>query len=251
VKLRVFGLILAVAIFAIGALSRASGQQIPNQPAPSTQVDAFHKLQAFWDWLTQDSAGFFTAALGLVAVIQVCLFLWQLILIKKTLKAAQDSASVAHRAIDAARKRDEILERAYLWPGFGHSRELDGGKRREWRIRVWNSGKTVGVLKEVRWAVVEPEEFEAGKKPNYTPYIGREDVIPPSLGKPDEIETGIIFTTCKPMVCCGWIVWEDIFGNTQRQGWKHTLNLKADAAGNYSIPFTGAYSRAYRPWESE
>jgi hypothetical protein len=163
---------------------------------------------------------------------------------------AKYSSKISRQVVVSTETRHAILERAHLWAGFGESYELDGGQRREWRIRVWNSGKTVGVLQEVHWAKVEPQDFKHGNI-KYTPYTGREDVIPPSLGKPDERETGISFTICKPMVCCGWIVWEDVFGNTQKQGWKHTLNLKPDAAGNFSIPFPGAYSRNYRPWEEE
>jgi hypothetical protein len=159
---------------------------------------------------------------------------------------------VTWRIAVSTKKRDETLERAYLWPGFGESYELDGGQRRKWRIRIWNSGKTVGVLREVHWAKVDPEDFGVpGKQINYKVDTNREDVIPPSFGKPDERETNIQFQICKPKVCCGWIVWEDIFGNTQRQGWKHTLNVKPDAAGNFSIPFPDAYSRKYRPWEEE
>src|SRR5215470_8598375 len=92
-----------------------------------------------WEWLTRDGAVFFTAILAAIAFVQAFLFVWQLKLIRRTLKAA--------------RQRDEILERAYLWPGFGESYPLEGGRRR-WFIRVWNSGKTVGILQTIHHALV-------------------------------------------------------------------------------------------------
>jgi hypothetical protein len=230
---------LAIWLFvALPLISSSQAPQFSRQPEYSNPANTqSERSKSLGQKTTEDPTAFFTA----------CVALFTFILAVSTIGLW----IVTWRIAVSTKKRDETLERAYLWPGFGESREFDDGQGREWRIRVWNSGKTVGVLQEVCWAIVEPGDFEAGKKIKYTPYTGREDLIPPSLGKPNEIETGIIFETYRPMVCCGWIVWEDIFGNIQKQGWKHTLYVKKDVAGNSSIPFPGAYSRKYRPWEEE
>lgn len=56
-------------------------------------------------WLTSDAAGLFTAALAVIAIIQAALFVWQLVLMRKTMldftaaaNAAQESARVAREA---------------------------------------------------------------------------------------------------------------------------------------------------------
>jgi hypothetical protein len=172
------------------------------------------------------------AIIAAIATVAIAYFTW-------TIREVNKSQLVHARQVD----------RAYLWPGFGKSYLSDDKQRRTWRIRVWNSGKTVGILQTVYHALVPVDDFNAGKI-RYKAYRGREDVLPPSVGEPNERETGIEFETyATPMVSCGWIVYEDIFGDIQRQGWKHTLNLMADPAGNVSIPFRDCYSRAYAPWK--
>jgi hypothetical protein len=151
------------------------------------------------------------------------------------------------RAVDVAEKSDEILQRAYLWPGYGESDPLDDGTRRKWHIRVHNTGQTAGIIQTVNYTVKSEEIFKAGWN-KFTRFKGREDVIPPSLGKPYDKITGAHFTIDRPQVCWGWIEYQDVFGKIQRQGWKHLLNLKPDAAGNYSNPFPGCYSKTYEPW---
>ena len=139
------------------------------------------------------------------------------------------------------------VEQAYLWPGFGKHEPVEGGMR--WFITVTNTGRMAGVLKVIRYARITDEEYNAGGY-KFDTFTNREDIIPPETGNPGQ-PTGLDFVIDKPMVCCGWIEFEDIFGQDRRQGWKHRLRLTEDSAGNWSIPFPDCYSAKYRPWEQE
>lgn len=121
----VLGALLTVGIFAMGMMFDASRHQATNQ-APRTATEQVpHAPNPFtWDWLTHDGVVTFTALLCFVAIIQAVLFVWQLILINKTLGqaeeaaiSAQDTAQVSHRTLDQAAKRDKILYRAYISGG--------------------------------------------------------------------------------------------------------------------------------------
>jgi hypothetical protein len=153
------------------------------------------------------------------------------------------------RAVDVAEKSDEVLQRAYIWPGYGESYPLDDGQRRRWLIRVHNTGQTAGIIQTINYAVQTEEVYNAGWR-KFKRFSGREDVIPPSLGKPYDKETGLHFIIDRPKVCWGWIEYQDVFGHVRKQGWKHRLNLAPDAAGNHSNPFPGCYSETYKPWEN-
>jgi len=153
------------------------------------------------------------------------------------------------RAVDTAERSDEILQRAYLWPGFGRNDPIGNGEGRKW-FTVHNTGQTAGVLQNTYHALIAEDVYKTGGF-GFELFDGREDVIPPSFGKPIEIETGLDFPIYSPMISCGWIVYEDIFGRIRRRGWKHRLNLTPDAAGNYSNPLVGCYSDAYTPWEAQ
>jgi hypothetical protein len=142
----------------------------------------------------------------------------------------------------------EDLERAYLWPGFGKSEPIAPHGRR-WFVRVHNTGHTAGVIQTVYHALVLEEDFKAGRF-TYEPFDGRENVIPPAFGPPIEEKTGIVYEIYRPMISCGWIVYEDTFNRIRRRGWKHRLNLIANSAGNYSDSLPGCYSAAYRPWKT-
>jgi hypothetical protein len=127
-------------------------QQTSQQVANGTQTGG--------NWLTKDAAGFFTFLLVVVGCFQVCLFLWQLWLIRESLDDAKISAEAAKEAADAAREgakaaRDSAdiaklamtaSERAYVhfnglrW--ISHRNLSDGSVF--WRLRPqWiNSGNT-------------------------------------------------------------------------------------------------------------
>ena len=132
----VIGMLLAVAIFAIGMVFGSSQQSSPaaqsqhadNRPHESTNDQPDEGL---WHWLVHDAAGFFTLWLVIVGGGQVVLFYVQLTLIRESLDdakisadAAQDSARAANRAIDETEKRDKILRRPYI----RRRRSADAGK---------------------------------------------------------------------------------------------------------------------------
>jgi hypothetical protein len=52
-------------------------------------------LARFIEWLTHDAAGFFTFILFLVGIVQAGLFVWQLRLIRKSLRPAEEAARAA------------------------------------------------------------------------------------------------------------------------------------------------------------
>src|SRR5262245_35785334 len=61
------------------------------------------------DWLTHDAAGFFTLLLVVVGVGQAGLFVWQLILIKRSLRDAKKAADAAAEGAEAARLNAQAL----------------------------------------------------------------------------------------------------------------------------------------------
>jgi hypothetical protein len=170
-------------------------------------------LAQHWEWLKHDEAGFFTALLVIVGIFQALLFYVQLKVMRRSLadtkkaaEAATASVAVAHEAIEKAQQHDRILERAYLWPGFGHSDWTAGG--RKWFITVHNTGRTAGVIKTVYYALIASEEVLKADAFNYIRYDGREDVIPPPSGgdkEENEIDTGAEVLITEAKICCGWI----------------------------------------------
>jgi hypothetical protein len=179
----------------------------------------------------------------------LALFYVQLKLIRESLEpakaaaeAAKESANAAHRAIDESEKRDRVLNRAYLTPGFGLLSEINGEPVIHVGIR--NTGRTIGILLTVHHALVPEEDFDAGDFA-YTKFTGREDaVIPHPLV---EVRSGVLYKLSEmPKISSGWITYTDIFGTTWRQAWKH--RLYSNGASD-SLP--GCYSPTYRPWETE
>ena len=153
-------------------------------------------------------------------------------------------AAQLKRAVDTAEKSDETLQRAYVWPGFGKHEPLHNGMK--WFVTVTNTGQTAGILQAINYAVITQKAYEAGGF-KFERFIDREDIIAPSTQNPGQ-ETGLDFTIDGPMICCGWIEYEDVFGRIRKRGWKHRLNLTPDSAGNFSNPLPGCYSLNYKPW---
>jgi hypothetical protein len=108
-----FGMLLTVAIFAVGVIVGSSGHQPTNEPAAATaqQIQTSHKPHPFrWNWLTHDGTVFFTATLTFIAGIQAALFIWQLLSIQRTIKPAEDAARAAVTQSEAIIR----AERAYV-----------------------------------------------------------------------------------------------------------------------------------------
>ena len=88
-------------------------------------------------WLTHDAAGFFTFLLVVVAVIQAALFVWQLILIRKTLAPAEEAA----RAATVSAKAVVDNERPWVGPHTVSSAGLaPGDKIQEACVVIKNTG---------------------------------------------------------------------------------------------------------------
>lgn len=194
----------------------------------------------------------YTGDLVLVGLVQFAVFLLQLIAFTVQACYMRQSAAEMRNTTAAAQaaSQDQIahshqVQRSYLWPGFGKHEPSEGGMR--WFVTVTNTGRMAGVLKIIHYAVITDDDYEAGEY-KFKTFTDREDIIPPGTGNPGQ-PTGLDFPIKCPMICCGWIEYEDVFGLDRKQGWKHRLRLTEDSAGNWSIPFPDCYSAAYKPWE--
>jgi hypothetical protein len=112
-----FGMLLSVAIFAVGAAFWSS----PNSSTPAKQQSSANRSQkqaghpqpsSFRDWITDDATGFFTSWLVIVGGFQVVLFYVQLRLIRKGLKPAEIAAKAAELNAEALM----TAEGAHLYP---------------------------------------------------------------------------------------------------------------------------------------
>jgi hypothetical protein len=112
-----FGMLLATAIFAMGAVFLSSG----NHPSESkTGANSENKNQSngegsgLWNWLTRDATGLFTGVLVLVGAIQIGVFLGQLRLIRRTLGPAEEAAKAARDAANVANDALTKLESPFV-----------------------------------------------------------------------------------------------------------------------------------------
>jgi len=95
-------------------------------------------LAHLWKWTTHDATGFYTLLLAMVAISQAGLFLWQLILFRKTLKPAEEAAKSA--AISANALIDN--ERPWVGPVTTYSDPIEGGKPFKPHVVIMNFGNT-------------------------------------------------------------------------------------------------------------
>jgi len=127
-----FGMMLAIAILAIGLVLGASRHQPPdtetNPKAEQTQTT--NKPQPFTiEWLTDDPIAFFTAILCLIVAVQAGLFVWQLIYMNRGLRDAKVSADAALLSARAAIAIELPIIRAVPEKlGFGVSQKTDGSQ---------------------------------------------------------------------------------------------------------------------------
>jgi len=185
IKIRIYfpevilGILLAVAIFAVGALFGSSNYQPANQQSrtEATQTHQPNKPDPFtWNWFTHDGVVFFTAVLGFVAFVQAGLFIWQLILIKRGMKPAEAAA----KATQESTKHLPIIERAYVSGGGPYSLELQ-----RFVLDVNNFGKTPAYLHRVEIGFCEATDIP--EVPNYEPGEHSFDIfdhLPPISKKP-------------------------------------------------------------------
>lgn len=208
-------------------------------------------MERFWCWLTHDAAGFFTALLAVIGICQLALFYVQLKLIRESLKdakiaadAAKDSAEAAHRALNSAETRDRILERAYLWPGYGLLivDKEDRSRQIGIHLGIRNTGRTAEIIKTVHHALLSEDDFKLGRAITYDRFNGREDAIIPEPNT--EVRSGVWHRLSEmPKISCGWITYIDVFKEEQRQGWK----CRIDVAGR-TDPLPGC--NTHEPWKN-
>jgi hypothetical protein len=216
----------------------AQSNQYPQNITARTDQDKTDR-----DWLTRDATGLFTALLFVVAGIQAILFLVQLKLIRESLDPAKAAANAAYRAIDEAEKRDKILQRAYLWPGYGLLILDQQTVRFGIHLGIRNTGRTAGIIKTVHHALLSKEEFEANNSITYYVFNGREDAIIPDPNM--EVRSGVWHRLSEmPKISCGWITYIDVFGIKRCRGYKYIIDRRGRTE---SLP--GCFT--YEPWNSE
>jgi len=181
----------------------------------------------------------FTLALVFTAVVQAGLFVWQLLLIRKSLGDTKKAACAAEESADAARANAQAImnaERAYIWPGFAFC--IPRPEEAEWNISLLNTGKTAGIFTKAYHALLTETEFKSGNTRRQE-FDGRENVIPPNQPG-TEMPSGITqIVNAESRISCGYIIYTDVFGQTHVQGWKHRLypNGRSDSLpGCYSDP---------------
>jgi hypothetical protein len=147
------------------------------------------------------------------------------------------------RSVDAAEKSDVILERAYVWPGYGLLILDQSTVRVGIHLGVRNTGRTAGIIKTVHHALLSKEEFEVNKIIAYYVFNGREDAVIPDPNV--EVRSGVWHRLSEmPKVSCGWITYIDVFGTERRQGYKYVIDRRGRSD---SLP--GCFT--YEPWKEE
>jgi hypothetical protein len=118
------------------------------------------------EWLTSDAAGLFTAALAVVAVVQAGLFVWQLVLMRKTMQDSTVAAKAAEESARVAREAFTKMERPYLYI-FGVKGPLGEFEVEEpydyFEYHVANYGKTPAKVENALFSVSTASEPERPK----------------------------------------------------------------------------------------
>jgi hypothetical protein len=158
----VLGVLLTVALIALGMMYESSRRPSVNQPThqqsstASEQIAKSHEPEPFSiNWLTRDGVVFFTFVLSMVAGIQAALFLWQLRYMREGMEDARVAAGAARQSADTARDAFAKLERPYLFVvdidalTIGKQEDFEGTD--VWlgvSYRVVNYGKTPAIVEE-------------------------------------------------------------------------------------------------------
>jgi hypothetical protein len=174
------------------------------------------------NWSTDTWLAIFTGLLVLVGLLQSWVFRHQAYWLRRT--------------VEDAAKSDEVLQRAYLWPGLGIWRTLSPTQT-EFVITIHNTGRTAGTLLRVHVAICDEASYPPAL-PVFTTF-DREDVIPPEMAAGAMKDTGArcVLTGAAPQIIFGYAEYTDIFKKTRRCPWKHRVYLDGR-----SEPLEGCYS---------
>jgi hypothetical protein len=230
-----FGVLLAVAIFAMGALFWSS----PNSSAPTqTQTDTKsgehspgNKQEITW-W--QDPVAVFTLGLVFIGLVQAGIFYGQMRLIRKSLGPAEEAA----KAAKAAAEHIPRVERAYLFvtvksENFGiilteYTKMTDSNLKERIEsslvvdFSIENEGKTPAIIKSVSAQMFHYKELP--DEPGYgapldlpkNRYLGTGKEIDPSIMVPMLAPTyGAVRSMMRAETAVwfyGRVTYDDIFG---------------------------------------
>lgn len=141
----VIGVLLTVAIFAIGMMFESSrNQPASTQANPKTeQIHATNQPESFsWNWLTRDGVVFFTFILCSIAAVQAGLFLWQL----KLMRDGMDDARKVAKATEQNTRAAIALQLPFLRiDPVGLSHHIQNGAIESCRVHfidIMNQGAT-------------------------------------------------------------------------------------------------------------
>jgi hypothetical protein len=230
-----FGVLLAVAIFAMGAMLWSS----PNSGAPtqadakSSEASSGNKQEMAW-W--RDPVAVFTLGLVFIGLLQAGIFYQQMRLIRKSLGPAEEAA----KAAQAAAEHIPRVERAYLFitvkaENFGvilneYTKMTDDNL--EERIEsllivhfsIENQGKTPAVIKSVSAKMFHFKELPA--EPGYgvpldlpkNRYLGAGCVVDPTIMvdmlAPTYGTVGMVMRAESAIWFYGCVTYDDIFGKS-------------------------------------
>jgi hypothetical protein len=249
-----FGVLLAVAIFAMGALFWSS----PNSSAPTqTQTDTksgerspANKQEIAW-W--QDPLAVFTLGLVFIGLVQAGIFYGQMRLIRKSLRPAEQAA----KAAQAAAEHIPRVERAYLFVTmkaeyFGtiltEYANMTGDNLKE-RIGsnlvvdflIENEGKTPAIIKSVSAQMFHyktlPDEPGYGAPLDLPKnrYLGAGKKIEPSVMvdmlAPTYNTVGMVIRAESAIWFYGRVAYDDIFG----EGHEHCFCWRYQSG--YFLPY--------------
>jgi len=154
----ILGFLLAVTIFAMGfVFGSSSSGPAKKQPESQTSTikDASKPTPFSGAWFTLDAVNFFAGLMFLIGTLQGGLFIWQLILIRKSLNPAEKTAAAALASAEATRDQVDFSFRPkirikHLWL----TNDIWEGEQVVATMVFVNSGTATAMLREIGFATL-------------------------------------------------------------------------------------------------
>lgn len=213
------GALLAVAIFAMGALTSSQYGEFANYirkqgtEQRAEQVKNDNAERGFLEWLLTDQpSGVFGAIMAFIAGGQLWLFIVQLKLIRKSLDQAAAAANAAGIAAAAAKESaDHIprVERAYVFAGPSNINYQVPAFICTFDILADNCGKTPGIITEAAVGITDNRPLGT---PDYSAcQIRLFDNIMDAGRVGQRLPIDCSHKTVKPFFVYGYVKYKDIF----------------------------------------
>lgn len=225
------GVLLAVAIFALGASSGLLTMPKDDPPRSASVVaQDQHPEPNGRTWLTKDAAGFFAFVAAAIAALQAYLFLRQLRLMNDSLKDSRRAADAAASAVDLARTNGQHQMRAYVGAdGIRKDPVLASGAVEAWQLYVrWlNRGQTPALNVRGNFSSLVfgtdgmPVDFDLAAAEHYDPKTPSEYITPTRTFHSNKITIPVVEietakSNCRRIYVWGHIEYDDVFVGTKR-----------------------------------